>query len=116
MNKFGILVLSAIVTFILYVLVGTCERVDEIKEMAPADMESKNWEIMRYEGWQYGSLNNHGGKVWYHVKNKDDASIQYRVYVTLWGGELHYTYGQPEKLERSNVDIELKSSEITGSK
>lgn len=92
-----------VIAFVIYVCVGTYERVDEIKALAPASIKERGWEILRYEGWQFGSLQNHGGKVWYHVRNIDDHDIQYRVFVTLWGGELHYTYGQPETLDRINI-------------
>lgn len=94
-----------IISFCLYAIIGTGERVDDIKRRAPDEIKDRNWEILRYEGWQYGSFFNHGGKVWYHVRNTDDHDIQYRVYVTLWGGELHYYYKQPEKLERNNVKV-----------
>lgn len=89
-----------------YTIIGTGERVDKIKELAPASIESRNWEIMRYEGFQYGSWYNHGGKVWYHVRNKDNHNIQYRIYVTLWAGELQYNYSAPESLSRMEVKYE----------
>lgn len=100
-------IIAAIVAFLGYSIVGTSGRVEEIKRRAPGSMESRNWKILRYEGWQYGSWGNHGGKVWYHVANLDDASIQYRVYVTLWGGELHYCYGDPEPVSRLNIRGEV---------
>jgi len=99
------IVASMLALFLMYAIVGTSERVDEIKAMAPENIASRNWEIMRYEGWEFGSFGNHGGKVWYHVRNKDNRSIQYRVCITLWGGELHYRYGAPEKLDRVDVNI-----------
>ena len=96
-----------ILTFIFYSLIGTHESVEEIKQRVPTELADRNWELVRYEGWTYGSWNNHGGKVWYHVRNTDNHDIQYRVYVTLWGGELHWTYGEPEKLERVNAKIKM---------
>jgi len=59
---------------------------------------------MRYEGYQRGSWGNHGGKVWYHVRDAANENIQYRVYITEWRGELHFSYGEPEKLQRIDVD------------
>ena len=88
-----------------YSTVGTSGNVDEIKRIAPAAIEDRNWEIMRTEGWQYGSWAQHGGRVWYHVKNADNPNIQYRVQVTLWGDELQFYYGEPEKLSRVDLDI-----------
>jgi len=97
------------ILFTAYTVVGTNENVDEIKRRAPDEVAARNWEILRYEGWQYGSFSNHGGKVWYHVQNKDNHNIQYRVFVTMWDGELQYTYGQPEKLERLQATIDFKT-------
>src|SRR5512139_1671269 len=98
-------IIGAAAALLLYSVIGTGERVDEIKARAPEDIAARNWEIMRYEGYEYGSFWNHGGKVWYHVRNKDNHNIQYRVYITLWGGELQYRYGAPEKVERFDVNI-----------
>lgn len=100
-----------LIALLSYTIIGTGERVDEIKSRAPADIENRGWEIMRYEGWQYGRFGSHGGKVWYHVRNKDDHNIQYRVYVTIWGGELHYVYGEPEKLQIINVSADLTDTQ-----
>ena len=94
-----------VVLFVIYGVVGTCERVNEIKARAPADIEDRGWDILRHEGWQYGSFQTHGGRVWYHVANKDNHNIQYRVQVILWGDELHYIYGDPEKLNRFDVNL-----------
>jgi hypothetical protein len=99
-----IVITVLVLSLIGYTLIGTSERVDEIRKLAPSGMEARNWKILRYEGYQYGSWSNHGGKVWYHVANVDNPNIQYRVYITMWDGELQYTYGQPEKLNR--IDIE----------
>jgi hypothetical protein len=91
--------------FMYYTFVGTNGNVEEIKERALIEIPERGWEIMRYEGYRYGSFGKHGGKVWYHVKDVNDPSIQYRVYITLWDGELHYHYGAPEKLSRFNIGI-----------
>jgi len=93
-----------IVLFIGYGVVGTYEDVEEIKRRADIEIPLRNWEVVRYEGYEYGSFKNHGGKVWYHVKDKGHSNTYYRVYVTLWGGELHYAYGAPEVLNRINLD------------
>jgi hypothetical protein len=86
-----------------YGIIGVGTRVDEIKAKAPADIEARGWKIKRYEGYQWGSYCNHGGKVWYHVEDVNNPNVQYRVYVTKWGNELHYTYNEPEKLSRIEV-------------
>jgi hypothetical protein len=94
----------AIFAFLYYSIIGTDSRVNEIKAKAPVEMQARNWKVLRYEGFQYGSYSTHGGKVWYHVANVDNPNIQYRVFVTLWNGELHYHYGQPETLKRIEID------------
>lgn len=102
---FGRTLAICLLVLLGYGFVGTCGDVEKIKQMAPPAIEERGWEILRYEGWQYGSFSNHGGRVWYHVRNKDDHSIQYRVNITYWGGELHFHYGKPETLSRVNVDV-----------
>jgi hypothetical protein len=88
-----------------YGIVGTGTRVDKIKALAPAEIDARGWDIMRYEGFQWGSFSTHGGRVWYHVRNKENHNIQYRVFITMWDNELHYHYGAPEKLDRISVEI-----------
>jgi len=105
---FAGLVIVFLLGLFSYAVIGTSGNVEKIKELAPLKMEERNWEIIRYEGWQHGSFSNHGGKVWYHVKNIDNNDIQYRVFITLWGGELHYMYGSPEKISIVNTaDLNL---------
>lgn len=100
-----ILIILSIVSFITYTIVGTSGNVDEIKRRAPLEMPYRNWQILRYEGYQYGSWGQHGGLVWYHVANIDNLNIQYRVAITLWNNELQYYYGKPEELNRIQLDI-----------
>jgi len=101
------LVIVALIALFLYSLVGTSGDVEEIKERAPKAMSDRNWEVMRYEGWQRGSFGYHGGKVWYHVREIDDRDVQYRVFVTLWEGELHWNYGDPVPLTRINLKADV---------
>ena len=97
----GIVLLVGVLS---YGLVGTSTRVDEIKQRAQMEMLERGWKTLRYEGYQLGSFGRHGGKVWYHVQNINSPSTQYRVMVTLWNNELHYTYGNPEPLSRLNIE------------
>lgn len=92
-----------IATLVSYSLIGISGRVEEIKKRVPKEMEQRNWKILRYEGYEYGSWGHHGGKVWYHVANIDNTEIQYRVYVTLWENELMFYYGNPEVLTRLDI-------------
>jgi len=99
------IVITAVVVLIGYSIIGTDGKVDTIREKAPLEMEERNWKIIRYEGFQYGSWGRHGGMVWYHVANIDNPNIQYRVFVTMWDGELQWHYGEPERLERLEVEF-----------
>ena len=94
----------ALIILVSYSLIGTSGRVDEIKKKAPSEIAKRNWKILRYEGFEFGSWGNPGGKVWYHVANIDNPQIQYRVYITIWDNELQYHYGNPETLQRIEVN------------
>ena len=94
-----------LVAFFYYAIVGTDGNIDEIRARAPGEMPDRGWEIMRDEGYQYGNFGKHGGYVWYHVRNTDNHTVQYRVRVTLWNDNLEYWYGAPEKLNRFNVTM-----------
>ena len=105
------LLILALVALFIYAVIGTSGNVEEIKKLAPNDMEqNRGWSVIRYEGYQFGSFAKHGGKVWYHVKNKDNSSIQYRVHVTMWNDELQYYYSKPEELSRFDIQGEASIS------
>jgi len=99
-----ILSVSALLLLFGYTTIGTSGNVEELKILAPPNIEERGWEVLRYEGHKFGSWNKHGGTVWYHVRNTENHSIQYRVQIALWGGELQYYYGKPEELSRFNID------------
>jgi hypothetical protein len=94
----------SIIGLIGYSVIGTDGKVDAIKTKAPSEIEKRGWKILRYEGFEYGSWGRHGGKVWYHVSDTLNPSIQYRVFITMWNDELQYHYGAPEVLQRIEVD------------
>ena len=93
----------SVVLFISYCIVGTSHKVGEIKSEAPKVIGDRGWKIVRYDGYQHGRFAYHGGKVWYHVKDLNESDTYYRVFITKWGEELHFYYGQPEELHRLNV-------------
>lgn len=98
--------IGVVVALLIYTTFGVGTRVDTIKKMATVQsMTERNWKVLRYEGYQWGSWARHGGYCWYHVANIDNPNIQYRVRISLWNGELQYWYGEPEKLNRFNVDV-----------
>ena len=98
------IVICALFVLAGYSAIGTSGDVNEIKARSPDEIAARGWDILRYEGYQFGSWGNHGGKVWYHVKDNGHKNTYYRVFVTLWGGELHFKYGAPENLHRINFD------------
>lgn len=101
---FSIIGIVFFVIILSYSLIGTATRVDRIKELVPQKVAERGWEIIRYEGYQYGSWDHHGGTCWYHVRNIDNHNIQYRVRVSIWNGELQWYYGAPEKLLRFDIE------------
>ncbi len=79
----GVTVLSA-------VLSGCSARyVDDIKAAAPATIEQAGFEIIGYEGYQWGMAGQWGGCVWYTMKKKPDTGITYHGCVSKWGDEYH---------------------------
>jgi hypothetical protein len=88
----------AVVLLSLYVYnrVGTSDNISAIKKLAPLAFSERNWKIIRYDGFKYGSWSKHGGTVWYHVANIDNPAVQYSVHVALWGNELQFYYYKAE--------------------
>jgi len=65
---------------------GTAYRdVHQIKKKAPKYLESFEYRIVGYEGFQGGMI--HGGGVWYQVEDSD--GYLYTLCVREWRGELH---------------------------
>jgi len=102
---FGKILVAGAISIVAYTLIGTNGNVDVIKQKAPQAIIERGWELMRYEGYQYGSWSKHGGKVWYHVRDKQNPNIQYRVHVTMWNNELQFYYREPEQLSRVQVNL-----------
>lgn len=97
------LLLTFVFALSAYSLIGTRGNVPEIRRRAPQYIQAHGWRIIHYESYQYGSWGNHGGKVWYHVAEANNPSIRYRMYITLWDGELCSVYDAPEVLEHIDV-------------
>jgi hypothetical protein len=49
------LLITVVIVLIGYSIVGTDGKVNDIREKAPTEMSERNWEIIRYEGFKYGS-------------------------------------------------------------
>ncbi|WQZ00152.1 hypothetical protein vBValCWD615_9 [Vibrio phage vB_ValC_WD615] len=94
-----------LVALLAYSIFGTSYKVDDIKKLAPAEIQQRGWEIQRYEGYQFGAFACDGGKVWYHVRDVNVENTYYRVAICMWDGELQYYYGEPERLNSIDVSI-----------
>lgn len=99
------LVTLLLLTILAYTIIGTSTKVNKIKKLVPLDVKKRGWNIMRYEGYEYGSWSHDGGIVWYHVCDTINTNIQYRVKVCLFNDELQYYYGKPEFSERMQIEI-----------
>lgn len=93
----------AMVLIIVYSIVGTGYKVDEIKRRAPAELAHRGFTILHGESYEYGAWGNDGGKVWYHVAETAHPEMRYRMYVTMWNGELQLAYGYAEGMQ--HIDI-----------
>jgi hypothetical protein len=106
MSKILIGIFIVLFSILMYTLIGTNGNVEEIKKRVPLEIKERNWEILRYEGYQFGSWNLHGGTCWYHVVDIDNPNIQYRVRISMWDNELQWYYNGPEILQRLDIKLE----------
>ena len=85
------LFLAIVVTFLL----GGCvsyESLDYIKEKANQRWAQMGFEIVGYEGFQWGFTfwpSYGGAKVWYVLKRIPDNGITYGGFLQRWGDEIH---------------------------
>jgi hypothetical protein len=97
-------IVSIITLIVGYSIIGWDSKVEEIKRIAPTEIEKRGWRIITYDGYQWGSWSRHGGKVWYNVQDTLRPEIRYRINISMWKGELQYYYGEPEKLYQINIE------------
>lgn len=68
----------------------TAHKVEEIKKAAPQVWGDAGFEIVGYEGYQYGTLGpTWGGKVWHIVRRKGGDRVTYHGFICKWGDEYH---------------------------
>jgi hypothetical protein len=104
----SLLLLNIVLLSLLsYSLIGTEGNVSQIKKLAPAVLEANNLNVLRYEGYDRGSWGHHGGKVWYHCEEKGNPTLRYRMFLTLWNGEVHLTYGAPEVVQNTDIKVRI---------
>jgi hypothetical protein len=81
---------------VMVLFVSSCsyQNLDYVKERAEKTWASVGYEIIGYEGFQWGVTftGAHGGaKVWYSLK-RDNNGIIYTGFLQRWGDEIH-VYG-----------------------
>jgi hypothetical protein len=76
---------------LLAMLLAGCSahKVGDIKAHASEAWHQAGFEIIGYEGYQYGTLGEFGGCVWYTVRRVPDNGITYEGCLAKWGDEYH---------------------------
>lgn len=74
-----------IIVAAIAVLLSGCNaaNVPDLKANAPAAIEANGFQVVGYQGYQYGIF---GGYVWYTAKRD---GIVYEMAVMKWSGEYH---------------------------
>jgi len=68
----------------------SAKHVPEIKANAEKTFAAAGYDVIGYEGFQYGCPGgNWGGKVWYIVRRKGDNRVTYNACLSKWGDEYH---------------------------
>lgn len=86
----------AAVACIAWVCVGSSSNIAWVKERAAAKWRAQGFEVVDYEGHQWGTggygTPYGGAKVWHRLRKIPDNGITYSGYLERWGDELH-VYG-----------------------
>lgn len=61
-------------------------KVADIKAHATETFEKSGFKVVGYEGYQAGSFETYGGKVWYIIERN---GVTYHAYLSEWNGEYH---------------------------
>ena len=68
----------------------SAKHVPELKAAAPKVWADAGYEVVGYEGFEYGAPGAAwGGKVWHIVRRKGDDRVTYHGFITKWGDEYH---------------------------
>lgn len=65
-------------------------NLEEVKKVAPEKWRQQGFEIIDYEGFEYGLWfgGSYGGAyVWHRLKKIPDNGITYSGHIQMWGGE-----------------------------
>lgn len=70
---------------------GGCSyrNVADIKAHAEQMWNKNGYEVIGYEGYQVGTFESPGGRVWYIVRRRGQDNVTYHGYVSKWFGEYH---------------------------
>ena len=82
----GGLALVIFTMFVLPVLLFGDRRVEEIKLNADHVFKDNGFQIIGYQGYQYGLWQTPGGCVWYTLSK---TNITYEACLSRWGNEYH---------------------------
>lgn len=79
-----------LIVLAIAMLVGcSAKHVPAIKAAAPKVFQQAGFEIIGYEGFNYGSGGQWGGCVWYSLRRIPDNGILYDACIAKWGDEFH---------------------------
>lgn len=95
-----------LVMVMLVAFVGCTRNIPEIKSVADAYFKNMGWEVLGYEGYQWGLW---GGKAWYLVRDPSIPDARYSVFLIKRGGEIHL-YNPPGSVWNDNKSIQHKGS------
>jgi uncharacterized protein YceK len=75
------------VLVVIAFLSGCTTQVNYLKEHGPKFLQSMGFEVIAYEGYQWGMF---GGKVWYQIRDPKNPNVRYSVWLIHRGGEIHF--------------------------
>ena len=67
----------------------SASNVPDIKNHAAETWRQAGFQVVGYEGYQYGSAQTWGGCVWYTLRRIPDNGITYDGCIAKWGDEYH---------------------------
>jgi hypothetical protein len=86
---------SAIVALALLTAACSPMNKDEVQKAAPAKWKAQGFEVVDYEGFEWGfwgPFGYGGARVWHRLRKSPDNGITYSGYIQKWGDEYH-VYG-----------------------
>ena len=98
-----------IIGSIAFFAIGTPFNKEYVKERAPDKWAAQGYEVIDYEGFQWGiGIGPYGGaKVWHRLKRVPDNGRTYSGYINRWGDELQ-VYGPHVNDEGAQLNVNIK--------